>query len=105
MADKIDSRKLASELSKGSLESIYLRNPEELYQRNLIRKRTQLVKRKKQIMLRLKSDLMFYNINPDFLVKEYLSQKVIKKFKAFDFGDSFMKFTFDQYLDEYVNQV
>lgn len=101
--DKIDSRKLASELSKGSLESIYLRNPEELHQRNLIRKRTQFVKRKKQIILRLKSDLMFYNITLDFLVREYLSKKVIKKFRTFDFGDSFIKFTFDQYLDEYEN--
>jgi hypothetical protein len=41
--DKIDSRKLALELSKGSLKSIYLRCIEKLYDISLVRKRIQLV--------------------------------------------------------------
>jgi len=99
--DKIDSRKLASELSKGSLESIYLRSREELYNRNLIRKRIQLVKRKRQIMVRIKADIIFYDIKFDFQVREYLSQKVIKKFREFEYENDFLSYLFKQSVVEY----
>jgi len=99
--DKIDSKKLANELSNGSLESIYLRNPSELYERNMVRKRTQLVKRRRKIIVRLKADITFFNIEIDFTVKDYLSQKVIRWLRAFEYNDEFLGFTINQYLDEY----
>jgi len=99
--DKIDSRKLALELSKGSLESIYLRSPEELYNRNLIRKRIQLIKRKRQIIVRIKADIIFYDIKFDFQVREYLSQKVIKKIHEFKYENDFLSCLFKQSVDEY----
>ena len=40
--DVIDSRKLASELSKGSLRGIFLRATDNLFDRGLLRKRSQL---------------------------------------------------------------
>jgi transposase len=99
--DKIDSRKLASELSKGSLKSIYMRSTEELCNRSLVRKRIQLVKRKRQIICRLKSDIIFYNVKFDFAVRQYLSKKVIKKIRGFEFSNDFLSYHFNQSLDEY----
>jgi len=99
--DRIDSRKLALELSKGSLESIYLRSREELFNRNLIRKRIQLVKRKRQLIVRIKADITFYDIKFDFQVREYLSKKVIKKLREFEYENEFFSYLFKQYVDEY----
>lgn len=99
--DKIDSRKLALELSKGSLKSIYLRSTEELYNRSLVRKRIQLVKRKRQLITRLKADMLFYDVKFDFTVKEYLSKKVIKKIREFNYCNDYLKYHFSQSVDEY----
>jgi transposase len=99
--DKIDSRKLALELSKGSLKSIYLRSTEELYNRSLVRKRIQLVKTKRQIITRLKSDIIFYNIKFNFTVQSYLSKKTIKRIREFEYNNTFLSFLFNQSVDEY----
>ena len=99
--DKIDSKKLANELSKDSLETIHLRSKVEIYERNLIRKRKQLVMRRRKILVRLKADIVFFNVQIMVTIKEYLSQKVIKVLRKLKYDDEFLSFSINQYLDEY----
>lgn len=109
--DKIDSKRLATELANGSLQSIYLRNQEELYERNLIRKRLQLVKRRKQLQVQLKADLLFYNIPVSIDLNKYISKKSIQVLRDLNCRSSYINNLFTIYIDEYervknsINQI
>jgi len=61
--DRIDSRKLALELSKEQLCGIYQPDAVRLYHRSIVRKRHQLMRRKVTIQNQIKADLLFYGIN------------------------------------------
>ena len=60
--DKIDSRKLARELENGSLEPIYVPEPENLMLRNLKRREDQLAQSITRIKNRIKGHLNFNGI-------------------------------------------
>ena len=99
--DTIDSRKLALELAKGSLRGIYQRSPAELYDRSLVRKRQQLVKRRVQIQLQVKSDLTFYGIDLPFPLPRYWSKQVLTQLRTLTIGTPDFQKVFRLSLQEY----
>lgn len=60
--DGCDSRKLARELENGSLEPIYIPEPENLILRNLKRREDQIVQNLARVKNRIKSHLLFAGI-------------------------------------------
>jgi transposase len=99
--DTIDSKKLALELAKGSLRGIYQRSPDELYDRSLIRKRQQLVKRRVQIQLQVKSDLTFYGIALSFPLARYWSKQVLARLRTLTIGTTDFQKVLQLSLQEY----
>lgn len=97
--DKIDSRKLASELSKG-LDGIYQPDRISLYHRSVIRKRSQLVQRKVEIQNQIKSDLLFYGIQIDTLGR-YWSAEFLRRLWELEFVAPGYTRTFRIILREY----
>ena len=74
--DMIDRNKIAFELSKGSIKGIYHRKQDDLFNRHLLRKRRQLVKRRRQLQVQIKADLLFFGIETSFLLKGYGQKKL-----------------------------
>ena len=99
--DKIDSRKLAFELSKGSLQGIYQPSQEELHDRSLIRKRKQLVKRRIQIMVQIKSDLLFYGISLKAYGTPYWSKRALAELKSIPVGSEHYRKALTLCIEEY----
>jgi len=99
--DILDSKKIAFELAKGTISGIYHRSQEELFDRYLLRKRRQLVRRKKQLQVQIKADLMFFGIEINFLMKEYLSKRTLRKLKELDVPNLVFKSLFNMYIEEY----
>jgi transposase len=94
--DRLDSRKLAEFLAKGLLRGIYQWDEESLRDRSLVRKRRQMVKRRVQIQLQIKSDLAFYGIDIERMKTgywsiEYISglKDVAKRYSANYYGAAF----------------
>jgi len=97
--DKIDSRKLALELSKG-LGGIYQPDRIRLYHRSVNRKRNQLVRRKVMIQNQIKSDLLFYGIRIDTLGR-YWSTEFIRRLWGLEFVEPGYTRIFQIILQEY----
>ncbi len=100
--DIIDSRKLASELSKGSLSGIYLHHTEDLYDRTLLRKRRQLVKRRVQLQHQIASDLLYLGLTSQVTFKAYWSRWLIADLKAMQFPHEQYQQAFQMLVDDYV---
>ncbi|MCP4633836.1 MAG: IS110 family transposase [candidate division Zixibacteria bacterium] len=99
--DKLDSKKLALELAKGSLKGIYQPPSQQLYDRGLLRKRRQLIKRKVQVQLQLKSDLLFYGIETNVNEARYWSKKAYQELRDIEFDNEYFKKVFLLILKEY----
>ena len=99
--DKIDSKKMAFELAEGSLQCIYQPTSEQLYDRGLLRKRRQLVKRKVQVQLQIKSDLLFYGIKTNVYGTRYWSKKAFRELRAIEFENEYFGKAFLSIIDEY----
>jgi len=99
--DIIDSKKLALELAKGSLSGIYHRTADELYDRALIRKRQQLIKRKVQIHNQIKADLLFYGIKCEAGHRKYWSKQTIKEMKQMTVGTTSYQEALGLIIEEY----
>jgi len=99
--DIIDSRKIAFELAKGTIKGIYQRSQEELFDRHILRKRRQLVKRKKQLQVQIRSDLMFYGIEPPVTLKDYWSKKIVRSLKEIEVPNQIFNSLKLMYLEEY----
>lgn len=83
--DVIDSKKLALELSRGTLRGIYQRLPQDLYDRSLLRRRHRLVKRRIQVQHQLKADLRFFGIDSPDSMTPYWSKKCLADLKQLPF--------------------
>jgi transposase len=99
--DIIDSRKLALELSKGSLQGIYQRPPEGLFDRSVIRKRSQLVKRRVQIHNQIKGDLKFFGIDGENFLNKYWSKRTLSELKQLSVGTEPFRAVFAMFIQEY----
>jgi len=103
--DKLDSKKLALELANGSLRGIYQPTSEQLYDRGLLRKRRQLIKRKVQVQLQIKSDLQFYGIKANAYEARYWSKKTFQELRNIEFDNKGFKKAFLLILTEYEELV
>lgn len=98
--DKIDSKKLARELSSNNLEGIYIPGKEQESIRALSRLRRQTVKDQTRIKCRIKSLLYFLGIElPENSEAKYWSGKFIKYLSELDFEHKAMKLTLERLLE------
>lgn len=99
--DKIDSQKLALELSKGCLVGIYRPTREALQERSLARKRAQMMKRRIQIQSQLKSDLLFYGIKVRTTRSGHWSKEYVEQLKNLNIEDERYRKVFHMMIEEY----
>lgn len=99
--DIIDSRKLAFELAKGSLKGIYLRSTDDLFDRSVVRKRQQLIKRRVQIHNQIKGDLKFYGIDGESFLTKYWSRRTLADLKRLSVGTEPFRAVFKMFVEEY----
>ncbi len=100
-ADVVDSRKLARELEKGSLESIYI--PDQLHQelRSIVRQRFQLMKKQARVKNQIKGYLLFYGHNlPGNSEEKHWSKNFIEYLRTFEFNYPMGKEQMEIYLEE-----
>jgi transposase len=100
--DAIDSKKLASEFAKGNLVGIYQRPVEDLYDRSILRKRAQLIKRRVQIQHQIKSDLRFYGVETPMYARPYWSRWRIADMKSIPFNHEYYCQAIQLCVNEYV---
>jgi len=107
--DRRDSRKLAYLLSKGLLKKVYVPTEEELFHRQVVRRRHQLIRDRVRQQHRIKSELRSYGIpTPD--IKGKWSKAYIRNLWSISFGDDFMQESFHlllktfEFLDNAVNE-
>lgn len=104
-ADKIDSKKLARELSSNNLEGIYIPSKKHESIRALSRLRRQTVKDQTRIKCRIKSLLHFVGIElPEDKEYKYWSGKFIKYLSELDFDYKAMKLTLEGLLESLRNE-
>ena len=104
-ADKIDSRKLARELSSNNLDGIYIPSKENESLRALGRLRRQTVKDQTRIKCRIKSLLYFVGIElPENKELQYWSGKFIKYLSELEFEHKAMKLTIEGLLETLKQQ-
>jgi len=99
--DTIDSRKLAAELAKGTLVGIYLRPEESLYDRGLLRKRAQLVKRRVQLQNQISADLRFYGLDFQITARSYWSRWLLADLKALSFPNEYYREAFQMLVADF----
>ena len=99
--DIIDSRKLAAELANGNLIGIYLRPEENLYDRGLLRKRAQLVKRRVQLQHQIASDLRFYGLDSHITIRAYWSKWLLADLKELSLPNEYYLEAFQMLVTEH----
>ncbi len=98
--DKIDSKKLARELSNNELEGIYVPSPESEAIRSLSRLRVQLTKDQTRLKNRIKSLLHFSGVSiPENDQTKHWSGKFIKYLSEIEFEYEAKKQTLDLLLE------
>lgn len=98
--DKVDSKKLARELSNNNLDGIYIPSKEQESIRALSRLRRQTVKDQTRIKCRIKSLLYFVGIElPENKELQYWSGKFIKYLSELEFEHKSMKLTLERLLE------
>lgn len=99
--DAIDSSKLAAALAAGTIRSIHQRPAQILYDRGVMRKRQQLLKRRVQIQLQLRSDLLFYGIELQAPPAARWSQRTLATLRSLVFPNERFQRAYRLILDEY----
>jgi len=99
--DRIDSRKLARELSGENLTGIYIPTKEQEAARTLSRLRIQLTKDQARVKNRIKSLLNFTGVQlPENIEVKHWSGKFIKYLHSLDFEREELKQTLEQQLKQ-----
>lgn len=98
--DHIDARKLSRELSKGTLNGIYIPNPEMEHARSLVRQRDRLVRDQIRCKARIRHLIMFSGLQ----VEEhyYWSSRYVKQLQELPCGTKELRQTLDLALEEYL---
>lgn len=100
--DSRDSRKLALLLSKGMLKGVWVPTPEEREERQVLRRRRQLIGDRVRTQNRIKGELRFYGIDlPD--VKGKWTQRYVENLKTLRFSSQskWLQESFHRLLEEY----
>jgi transposase len=98
--DRRDSSKLAHLLAKGLLKRVWVPSEEELYHRQVIRRRRQLVRDRVRTQSRIKAELRFYGIQ----LKEprgKWTQIYFETLRRIRFGNRWMQESFNRLLEQY----
>jgi len=98
--DRRDSRKLAHLLAKRLLKRVWVPSEEELYHRQVIRRRRQLVRDRVRTQSRIKAALRFYGIH---LVEPRgkWTQLYLESLRRINFGNRWMQERFKRLLEQY----
>lgn len=98
--DHIDARKLSRELAKGTLNGIYIPNPQMEHARSLVRQRERLVRDQIRCKSRIRHMIMF----SDLQVEEdhYWSSRYVKQLQELPCGTAALRHSLDLALEEYL---
>lgn len=103
--DKVDSKKLARELSNNNLEGIYIPSEENESIRSLSRLRRQTTKDQTRLKCRIKSLLHYSGIElPENSELKYWSGKFIKYLLEIEFKHKAMKITLERLLESLIKE-
>lgn len=98
--DRRDSRKLAHFLAKGMLKRVWVPSPEERCQRQVIRRRRQLIGDRVRTQNRIKAELCFYGINLPAPTGRW-SKAYFENLQRLRFHSCWMQESFSRLLEEY----
>jgi len=98
--DRRDSRKLAHLLAKGLLKRVWVPSEEELYHRQVIRRRRQLVRDRVRTQSRIKAELRFYGIHLEE-PRGGWTQMYFESLRTINFGNRWMQESFNRLLEQY----
>ncbi len=98
--DRRDSRKLAHLLAKGLLKRVWVPSEEELYHRQVIRRRRQLVRDRVRTQSRIKAELRFYGIHLEEPPGRW-THMYFESLRSFRFENRWMQESFNCLLDLY----
>jgi transposase len=98
--DRRDSRKLAHLLAKGLLKRVWVPSEEELYHRQVIRRRRQLVRDRVRTQSRIKAELRFYGIHLEERQGRW-TQMYFETLRSVRFGNRWMQESFNRLLEQY----
>jgi len=98
--DRRDSRKLAHLLAKGLLKRVWVPSPEERCQRQVIRRRRQLIGDRVRTQNRIKAELRFYGME---MVEPRgpWTKTYIENLHRLRFGNRWMQESFQRLLEEF----
>jgi len=98
--DRRDSSKLAHLLAKGLLKRVWVPSEEELYHRQVIRRRRQLVRDRVRTQSRIKAELRFYGVHLEEPRGRW-TQIYFETLRRVRFGNRWMQESFDRLLEQY----
>jgi transposase len=98
--DRRDSRKLAHLLAKGLLKRVWVPSEEELYHRQVIRRRRQLVRDRVRTHSHIKAELRFYGIHLNEPRGRW-TQMYFETLKSVRFENRWMQESFNRLLEQY----
>jgi transposase len=98
--DRRDSRKLAQLLAKGLLKRVWVPSPQERYDRQVIRRRRQLVGDRVRTQNRIKAELRFYGIRVAETTGKW-TKAYVENLARLKFDSPWMQESFRSLLEEY----
>src|SRR5512135_2897064 len=98
--DRRDSRKLAHLLAKGLLKRVWVPSEEELFHRQVIRRRRQLVRDRVRTQSRIKAELRFYGIHLEE-PRGGWTRMYVESLRIINFGNRWMQESFNRLLEQY----
>ncbi len=99
--DRKDSRKLAEYLAKGILKRVWVPSAEERCQRQVIRRRRQLIGDRVRTQNRIKAELRFYGIEVPSATGRW-SKAYVENLHRLRFDNRWMQESFQRLLEEYA---
>jgi transposase len=98
--DRRDSSKLAHLLAKGMLKRVWVPSEEELYHRQVVRRRRQLVRDRVRTQSRIKAELRFYGVHLEEPRGRW-TQGYFETLRRLRFGNRWMQESFNRLLEQY----
>jgi transposase len=98
--DRRDSSKLAHLSAKGLLKRVWVPSEEELYHRQVIRRRRQLVRDRVRTQSRIKAELKFYGVHLEEPRGRW-TQTYFETVRRLRFGNRWMQESFNRLLEQY----
>ena len=98
--DRRDSRKLAHLLAKELLKRVWVPSPEQRYERQVIRRRKQLIGDRVRTQNRIKAELRFYGIELSAPTGQW-SKAYLENLQGLRFGNPWMQESFNRLWEEY----